>query len=94
MLDVNDNPPVFGQPVYNFTVDENAYNRVVGRITATDKDTDGETLYRAVSDSGPFLIGSNDGTTDYNCTVITTFRIGRVSYLVLVTFALVTPFTK
>lgn len=61
VVDVNDNAPIFGQPAYNFTVDENAYNKVVGRIIATDQDTNPQILYRAVGDSGPFLIGSNDG---------------------------------
>lgn len=62
--DVNDNRPVFSQIAYNFTVDENAYNKVLGRVTATDVDTDPETVYRIVGDAGPFILDSDSGMFD------------------------------
>lgn len=61
VLDANDNPPVFSQDAYNFTVDENAYNKILGRVTASDVDTNSDTIYRIVGDAGPFIIGSDDG---------------------------------
>lgn len=62
--DVNDNRPVFSQLAYNFTVDENAYNKVLGRVTATDIDTDPQTVYRIIGDAGPFILESDSGESD------------------------------
>lgn len=42
LTDVNDNSPVFGQSVYNYTLPEDSSNNtLLLRVTATDKDTGG-----------------------------------------------------
>jgi len=61
VLDVNDNPPVFGQRVYNFSVTEDSYNENVGRVKASDVDTGSTVLYRLIGDAGPFIIEPNKG---------------------------------
>lgn len=61
VLDANDNAPQFSQPSYNFSVNENAYNTVLGRVTATDIDTNSDIVYRIVGDPGPFVIGADTG---------------------------------
>ena len=39
VLDVNDNPPVFASPTYNFQLDENSPSgSFVGRVMASDPD--------------------------------------------------------
>lgn len=38
VLDVNDEPPVFEHPSYNYTVTENSQPEVIGTVTATSKD--------------------------------------------------------
>ena len=45
LTDVNDNPPVFSQPVYNFSVVENNVGAAVGSVMATDEDTVGSIVY-------------------------------------------------
>ena len=51
VIDVNDNPPVFGAPSYSFSVAETALpDYVIGRIEVTDEDT--ETFFNySISDS-------------------------------------------
>ena len=61
LIDLNDNPPVFSQSSYNFTVSENSHNQILGRVTSTDVDTDPQTLYRIVGDAGPFVIDTDTG---------------------------------
>ncbi|XP_067937193.1 protocadherin Fat 4-like [Watersipora subatra] len=61
VTDVNDNPPVFSQTSYNFTVSEGSRNMVFGRVTSSDVDTDAQTLYRLIGDSGPFLMDADTG---------------------------------
>ena len=45
LTDVNDNPPVFSQPVYNFSVVENSVGAAVGSVMASDEDTVGSIVY-------------------------------------------------
>ena len=61
LIDLNDNPPVFSQSSYNFTVSENSHNQILGRVTSTDVDTHPQTLYRIVGDAGPFIIDTDTG---------------------------------
>uniref|UniRef100_A0A1I8HLV4 CELR3 protein n=1 Tax=Macrostomum lignano TaxID=282301 RepID=A0A1I8HLV4_9PLAT len=61
--DVNDNPPVFSAPMYNFSVAEQAdVGTLVGRVVATDPDTvDLNKLEYAVVDTGNFSMNASTG---------------------------------
>ncbi|XP_067889067.1 protocadherin-16-like [Heterodontus francisci] len=64
--DVNDNPPVFVQDLYQVTLSEfAARGSTVITVTATDRDSgeNGQILYRLMSpSSGPFSIDPHNGT--------------------------------
>ena len=62
VADVNE-APVFDEPAYEFTLDEDAgENAAVGMVSATDPD-DGDTLTYTITDDdgGPFAINSGSG---------------------------------
>ena len=64
--DVNDNPPVFSQQWYNFTVSENSHNMVLGRVTSSDVDSKSQTIYQLMGDAGPFLIDVDTGHVTFS----------------------------
>ncbi|SHK67504.1 cadherin repeat domain-containing protein [Fibrobacter sp. UWB12] len=70
IVDVNEKP-VFEKPSYEFTVEENAEQTVLGSVSAVDHDVDGTVIYSLVGDeSESFVINKNTGeiTTNENVT--------------------------
>lgn len=64
VLDANDNDPIFGRDLYEFTIEENVNrNTVVGIVSASDIDLgiNAELKYNLIPDNSSFYVNPNTG---------------------------------
>ena len=71
--DLNDNPPTFAMPLYNFAVNENVpAGTTIGTIHATDADRDPTTISFTISNNlEPFSLSPSSGPSPASASLIT-----------------------